>query len=79
MIPINQRIRQAGVVWHACDGCGRDWPFPMGIPPSVNPKMHEDRDWRCHACVQAALARVRRVTELMQLPKEQMSKIFTDA
>lgn len=45
---INAAIRQAGVVWHACDHCGRDWPFPTGSTMV--------RDWRCAACVNALLA-----------------------
>lgn len=47
---INQRIRAAGMVWHDCDGCGRPWPFPEGP--------HADREWKCHACVQAYAGRV---------------------
>ena len=52
MKPINDAIRAAGVIWHACHGCGTDWPFPRGF--------HENRDWRCHNCVQADWAKLQR-------------------
>lgn len=51
---------QAGVSWHLCGGCGRPWPFPMGIPPEVSLAMHEQREWRCHNCVQAQWALLER-------------------
>lgn len=47
---LNRAVRQAGVVWHQCAGCGRDWPFPTGIPKDVNPEMHEWREWQCQVC-----------------------------
>ena len=49
---INAAIRDAGVVWHACDGCGRDWPFPTGFGL--------ERDWQCHVCTQALWATLQR-------------------
>jgi hypothetical protein len=46
---LNDAVRREGVRWHACTACGRDWPFPAGH--------HEQRDWRCHACLEADVAR----------------------
>lgn len=40
---INAAIRAAGVVWHACLRCRRDWPFPTGG--------HNDREYLCVVCV----------------------------
>jgi hypothetical protein len=52
MKSINAAIRSAGVIWHACGGCGTDWPFPKGS--------EGERDWRCHNCVQADWATLQR-------------------
>jgi hypothetical protein len=46
---LNDAVRREGLRWHACTACGRDWPFPAGH--------HEQRDWRCHACLEADVAR----------------------
>lgn len=51
---LNASIRTAGVVWHGCDGCGNDWPFPKGSPVADN------REWHCASCTNAAWARLRR-------------------
>ena len=50
---INERIRKAGVVWYACEGCGLEWPFPKGLSL--------EREWLCHRCVQAWYGRLRRL------------------
>lgn len=52
MTRINAAIREAGVVWHACQSCGREWPFPTGY--------QEDREWLCHVCINAQLAKLAR-------------------
>lgn len=49
---LNRDLRAAGVVWHACTGSAREWPFPKGF--------HETREWLCHVCVSAQLARIYR-------------------
>lgn len=49
---INAAIRHASVVWHECQACGRDWPFPTGTGP--------EREWECAICVNAALSAVKR-------------------
>lgn len=47
-------------VWHACSACGRDWPFPMGVPPEVDPVTHERREWHCQVCASAVVAKMKR-------------------
>lgn len=53
---INARIAAAGIIWHPCGGCGRPWPFPTGPDDGSG----DDRDWRCHGCVQALWAAAQR-------------------
>lgn len=53
---LNTQIRAAGVVWHACAYCGRDWPFPAGGPRN----QELDREWLCASCTSMAAARVMR-------------------
>ena len=60
---LNRRIRKAGLVWHPCAGCGRDWPFPMGVPVDDSPETHEHREWICVVC---ANAEERRTTPLLK-------------
>ena len=55
---LNNLIVRSGVVWHDCDACGRAWPFPSGP--------HDDREWRCHACVQALWGRLQRARKNIQ-------------
>jgi hypothetical protein len=52
---LNALTKEAGVTWHECHGCGRDWPFPAGAK-----KAAENREWRCHGCVNADWARLQR-------------------
>lgn len=49
---INAAVREQGVLWHACEGCGRDWPFPRGD--------YAAREWRCAVCLHAEWSRLRR-------------------
>ena len=37
------------VVWHRCQDCRREWPFPKGpLPPASG-----ERDWQCATCERA--------------------------
>lgn len=60
-------VRQAGVVWHACGGCGRDWPFPKGH--------HVDREWTCAVCVSTLVAELRRVAEMTTRDEPERQRI----
>lgn len=51
---LNKRLRERGIVWHDCHGCGNPWPFPVGVTPGT--QAHEQREWLCHRCVQAERA-----------------------
>jgi len=43
------------VVWAACSVCGREWPFPFPDAPCS-----DQRDWRCHPCLNADYAKLTR-------------------
>lgn len=51
---INAAIRAAGVEWHECEACGRDWPFPKGFDPQMT------RWFICAVCFYAEWSALRR-------------------
>lgn len=53
-VSINNGIRAAGVVWHECQGCGREWPFPTGVTMG--------REWHCAICVNALWSKLQRLS-----------------
>lgn len=54
---INAAIRKGGVVWHPCETCGRDWPFPKGPFGDDVP-----REWSCAVCANALHAKAIRTS-----------------
>lgn len=56
MVGNNRIVRNHGVAWVECAGCGREWPFPQG--PPENPELR--RDFLCHACLSAWRAALQR-------------------
>jgi hypothetical protein len=51
-------VKDRKVIWHECTLCGRDWPFPYPDAPCGG-----IRDWHCHVCINAELARYQRNSE----------------
>ena len=51
---INKSIREGGIVWHPCQFCDRDWPFPKGFDPD------EMREFMCVVCGAALIAEIQR-------------------
>lgn len=65
MKAINAAIRAAGVVWHGCDFCGIEWPFPKGH--TLN------REWRCANCAGVQWARAVRLLAVAKAREAQGS------